>query len=1226
MDESAFQALLKRHEGETVDFKQSAYDFTGDEQDKKRAQFIKDIISMYNTPRDEPSYIVLGVEKHLDGSYTLKGITDHVDDAELQDKISPCVYPTPKFAYEPVRWQEIQFAVIVIPPNHETGPCLPIRDVGGQVLRQHQLYIRRGSKNEAANWDEQRRVFAWFEAGHDARYVATGGDQAWNAFAAEAGSFSSDYHYALVTRRLSPDPDAAISNLSRIGWAFVMDFDPATDVDGLLAQCRAELSSLRSLHLVVRNDKPSINLDRGTYWYCARGLQGRDSTLVSSPKWVDWNRVYGNELRNQMLSYAAASASRPLILIAIWDESENTDYLDSVLGAATSAFGEAVRILIVSPNESASLATLAGRYEASLFVLPLHQFCHGLSSIVPESPAVNHGDVILPSSSGAPVTITANRLAWLSEELDIVHKATGTRPPADRSPGRDFLRGNEITWYDLGLGYDIQRDASDRLLQTIRDALQKRRAFRVNLFHEPGAGGTTLAKRIVWNCRHEFPCVMLRRTSPAETCERLTFLSTLTGMPVLVAVDAGAVSDREADSLYDYLSAAHVPAVIFQVVRRLNAPDGVSSKKSTWLQADLSDVESDRFVHFLAREEPTKSQAIREALKDPYPGARTPFYLALVAFEKDFVRLREYVQVRLSALTEVQRRCVGYLAIAHLFGQRTIPSQTFASLFGLPTSRPIDVTRLLPEVTFGLLAEPSPHQWRTAHALIAEECMAQLFVAPNHDPELWRQSLSQWTLDFIDVCRGNTPVPTEEGLDLVRRVCVYRDNSEMLGYERAGSKQFARVIDAIPSTEGRLQVLKRLTEAFPDEAHFWAHLGRFYSFELQEYDNAIDAVNHSITLQSEDHVLYHMKGMVLRGQLYQMISEKRPVGEVIEVAQQATTAFTEARRLNPEDEHGYISEAQMIVRVLDYAGTQAGSDSLTAATSQTSPKWLRESLQTAEHLLAQVRQNREGEPPSHYEEGCLAAVQSVYGKYSDALQKWDNVLSRKDVYRPPIRRQIVWTYLARCDRRWDKLAEKDVQRAVRLLEENLQEEPNDERNLRLWLRGIRQLTTPPSLEAIIEKVAYWRANSESLEPVYYLYVLYGVKALDGYVLARDEAERVLEECRSRARFRRNRTRSFEWIGKGEGLARLVHVDRLGEWDRDAEFWKDTEGLERVGGVVAKITGPEAGVIETEGGLRAFYVPAKAGHHKGMSESSRVTFFLGFSYEGPRAWSVQDATS
>ena len=59
--------------------------------------------------------------------------------------------------------------------------------------------------------------------------------------------------------------------------------------------------------------------------------------------------------------------------------------------------------------------------------------------------------------------------------------------------------------------------------------------------------------------------------------------------------------------------------------------------------------------------------------------------------------------------------------------------------------------------------------------------------------------------------------------------------------------------------------------------------------------------------------------------------------------------------------------------------------------------------------------------------------------------------------------------------------------------------------------------------------------------------------------------------------------------------------------------------------MAKIAGPEAGMIETEGGLRAFYVPAKSGHASSTSVNRRVTFFLGFSYEGPRAWSVQDAS-
>ena len=92
----------------------------------------------------------------------------------------------------------------------------------------------------------------------------------------------------------------------------------------------------------------------------------------------------------------------------------------------------------------------------------------------------------------------------------------------------------------------------------------------------------------------------------------------------------------------------------------------------------------------------------------------------------------------------------------------------------------------------------------------------------------------------------------------------------------------------------------------------------------------MDAVNYSISLQPKDHVLHHMKGMILRGRLYEMMEQKRPLDALIEAAQEAATAFSEARRWNPDDEHGYISEAQMIIRVLDHAGVRTGGDALTA--------------------------------------------------------------------------------------------------------------------------------------------------------------------------------------------------------------------------------------------------------------------------------------------------------
>ncbi len=234
-----------------------------------------------------------------------------------------------------------------------------------------------------------------------------------------------------------------------------------------------------------------------------------------------------------------------------------------------------------------------------------------------------------------------------------------------------------------------------------------------------------------------------------------------------------------------------------------------------------------------------------------------------------------------------------------------------------------------------------------------------------------------------------------------------------------------------------------------------------------------------------------------------------------------------------------------------------------------------------------------------------------------------NLLNRRDVYHPPLRRQIVWTYLARRGRSWDALEPQEVVRIVNLLERNLQEEPNSDQNLRFWVQAVRRLKQPPSIEAVIERVSYWKANSNTLDPVYYLYVFNVLQVLEGSVWAREDARRYIEECRQMARFRRNRTKSLEWLGVGTGITRLVYHSELGKWLRDKDFWENTQYLSRVQGRIARIDGPQSGQIEIEGGLYAFFVPARGDYSAGRSENKLVDFYLGFSYDGLRAWEVKD---
>ena len=1217
--EDQFATLINRPESETLDFKRDHYD------KRKRFDLIKDVLSMANTPRNEDSYIVLGVKKHIDGKYDLVGLVTHVDDADLQSHFSESVYPIPKFSYEPVSFKGKSFGVIVIPP-FRTGPCVPLKD-HEQKLRQRQTYFRRGSKNDIASPEDLRRIFEWIDGPAESPVTTEPISEEWMSFVDSVQGFSSSRKFVLVADIPSHILDQESEMLGAIDWPFVIDLDPYSDLRGLFKAIRPRLESSRNIHRIVRGHRPTLNVRRGTYWFFARGIAGPDET-IEAETWREWRQAYGNEVQQQITNLAKASMPNPVTVVAFLYSEGMADYLQSILDDFLAAYSDAVDFVIVTDNASDSqIEAVAKRFDSALVRIPLHQICSGLKTLIPNEQDSKSDSVILPSSSGAPISIDASDLNWIEEEIELVHLNAGVQMDNERDAGVDFLKGNQITWHELGLRYDVERDMSSRLLQRVQTHLRARRSVRINLYHAPGAGGTTLARRLIWDMHTSYPCGILKNSEPRETVERLRCLFANTGQPILILADGSEVSSEEMDELSEYVKAYHIPVVIMQVLRRFQHNGSRPTRKakgspnSLYLDGQLLPAECNRFAHILSREAPPRTAALNNITRDLPDHLHTPFYYCLQAFGKDFTRLDSYVDSRLAELTELQKEVLVYLSIAHYYGQKSIPAQSFAHLLGVPQNRKVDLANALSDKGLDLVVESATGEWRTAHNLIAHQILMHLLWPNSINRENWRQNLSKWAVNFVRFSRGNSPVPSDIMLELARRTFVYRGNVELLGTEGAATQQFAPLLDDIPVREGRSEVLRALTDEFSEEAHFWAHLGRFYAMEMHDFPEAINSVDRALSLQPDDAVLHHMKGMGLRSQAESLIQQREDLADVIHIAEQACESFAMSRERNPDSEHGYISEVQLVSKVLDYAGRLHPQGLLGYLRNPVAESFVQRGLERSEDLLEQVRRNREGGAPSSFEMDCRGKIDSLYGRHEDALQVWDNLLNKRDVYSPPIRRQIVRTYLARRDRSWDALSERELTRTAQLLEDNLYEEPNKDRNMRMWIQAIRRVSEPPSLESVIEKVAYWQVDAGSIDAIYYLYVLNAILALDGSVLAGQAAERHLNECWIRAKLRRNRTKSFEWVGPGTGLSSLVHHSRLGEWDQSTDFWGTVKPLARVHGRIKRIQGSEAGRIGV-GGLSAFFVPAKGGFALGRSESQAVDFFLGFSYDGLRAWDVK----
>jgi hypothetical protein len=1210
--------LLKRMEGETIDFKTEMYSFDGADKEqkiKKRAQFIKDIVSMYNTPRDEPAYIILGVKETEDGKREITGVAKHLDLADLDSQLAELVHPVPRILYHPLVYNSLDMAVITIPPQRSIGPVFANTTVGGTLIR-NQLYLRRNSKNVEANPDEMKRVFAWFSEDMLPKPQSPVTSGNWDILmGCLSGLSDSHYNVLIVDVPLMPNDQA--SYWSGINWAFVADLDARSDVSGLLSMCKGGLSRRRQLHLLVKGDRVAMIPERSTYWYCASGYEGRQTTMPKSGKWVDWNRAYGADIREKVTSFAAAAGDRPINLLCAWYTDRDASFLGTILDGFQSELGDRLNIAVVSDSISSDVSRIANANEATTVEIPLAQLSIGLASLSESERRGSSEAVLLPTSSGAPFEVPAQKQLWISEEADLVSESIGNTPERRSAPGSDFLRGNEISWYELGLNCDVPRGILTKLEAAMRRGLESRRAMRVNLFHQPGAGGTTISRRVLWLFHRSYPTILLRAYSD-DTIARLEYLSHMTKMQIIVGVDAGSITDRQADQLFDQLRARNVAAVMFQTLRRSTPP--TSMERSFYLESKLDDDDLNKFIFYLAREVPSRKNELERVRNDSQGNLRTAFYLALVAFGRDFLRLSDYVADRISNLSENQQTCLVYLSISHLYGQRAIPEQMFADLFGVPQSKRVDLTRAFEGLsTLELLSNNGNGDWRTSHVLIAEECLSQILGKNFDDKRAWKQLLSKVSKNFIDFCRSQSTRPNQDGMDIVQRVFVFRGNSEMIGYERSASTVYAELIEAIPSSSGRLEVLRHLTDSFPDEPHFWAHLSRFLSGSLGEFPEAISAIDFAISLSPSDHVLRHVKGMVHRSQANAMISNKDTLDAVIDVAEKAAESFDQARTLQPSEEHAYVSEAQMILSVLDYAVQTKSKQASEIASDPLSPIWVRESFQRVEDLLDRLCTVRRGDMASEYEIKCRARLDYHYGEHQLALQKWNNLLDRKGIHHPPIRRQVVWAYFARAGRDWNSVPQSDIQRAIKLLSENMDEEPNEARNLRLWLKAVRALRTPPNLDSVLEQVAYWHTNTGSLESGYYLWCLQVLKAIEGSGESREQARRLAEENRNRSKFLRNNTKSFEWLGPGEGVKRLVQDESL---SRD-EHSKETTKLTRYPCVITRIDRPEAGELEIEG-MPAFFAPGRSGHYRGEAENRRVTAHIGFSYSGLRAWAVADA--
>jgi len=1231
--------LLDSDELSNLDFKAGSYYIRlgdrsargPDERGNGYLDLLKDILAMSNTPRTESAYLVLGVKNSIAGNRVC-GLPSSalLDDNDIQRLLTGWCDPVPKtiltnhsLAGKPIQVIEIQQAEGV-------GPFLLKSELSpGQkadlsqypsFLKSGSVYFRRGTSNTEATPEWEAHIRHWFSR-------ISQNWQTWLVLKDRLEAAARNASLVLFTSPLPIVPTSGVSlgALASFDWVGVFDFDPASSDNGLLSAIR-EHGISRSLVVATKGATTTVNVDTGVFWYFARGIDGRPDTLVQSQDkpWIRWRNAYSQDIQEQVRRLSSSIAPRKPVVVVLWYESQTIDFLKSLVEHCT-VFDEP-QFLVISDNVALKTNLNLAEFDIEFFQMPLVDLCGAIQVEFASREAGAVAPHTIPTNSGAPTPVPADKVPWLEAGAEVFYTDLDSAQLKGGDNEALFLTGGTITVDDLKLRRDVERERTSRISHRVVQDLESRETVRINLNHAPGAGGSTVARRIAWDLHGLFPTLLLKDSTAAdvrEQHERINYIYSKTNRSILLVVDSSTAANRTVDDLFALLKSSNLPVVMLQVGRRLvSTPERERTFK---VELTLVSLESAMFLRAYREVVPDRGALLQAVHDSSSASERSAFIYGLTAYGENYSGLDRFVTGRLEGLTPIQKAIMLNLAIAYEYGQRGLPPEAFTHILGTTNRTAVSIESAFRDRTASLdLIVSENGTWRPIHSLVSQSMIETLLRPQGGERDTWRQALSQGAIGFIELCRGRGTVESASLLELATRVCVYRDAQDFLGTDSSGAvqQQFSRLIEDIPSDEGRAAVLKALTDYYPDKSHFFGHLGRFLAYRMHDYPGALNAINTGLSLSPQDHVLLHMKGMAFRFKVGELIEQRLSLDLIAECAVLASAAFAEAREISPDEEYSFISDVQLRIRVLEYVRNVHGSV-LDYVRLPGSITYIRQALVESEDLLALLKSRRAlDQNPSRLEEQCRANLSRLQGDHARALEVWENLLSRPDLAHSGPRRQLVYTLLDRYGT-WKDMPSNAVDRCTRLLIENLEESVTSDADLRLWLQATRFNTQIPSLDAIIEKVTYWRANTNSVEANYYFYVLLVLRILKGTRIDIETAKECIETCKSLSRYKQYRTNSFEWYGLGDGIQGLVHQSLLGAWDASQNFWGSATTLARATGVVSRVDGPGAGVIDVAG-LEAFFVPAPRRQEPITTSNmnQRVTFYLGFSYSGLRAWSVE----
>lgn len=1042
-----------------------------------------------------------------------------------------------------------------------------------------------------------------------------------------------------------------IRHFAQVPWIAVFDFDVRSVKTGYLACCESicENMGMKICRMLppapnAKNKKFCSVLPNGIPWVLVEGMPESKRNVNESLEWV-----------REFFVALGRNYPVPITFIVLWRSVEESELLARKLSniltiVRGSPICGQVKLVIASTENGdvdSHLSHIAKDWGVELYQVNLEDVCNAIFQCVSSSPFVQESqDFSLPvADPNDPAKVSFQVLPsssrWINAETEVLYQSVGSTPQFETDDAYHFYRGGLISWYALQMGYAVERGNWTSLTVKVDELLLRAGTMRLKMSHQRGAGGTTSARKILFDYHEKYPCVSLKSVSHTEVAPAIKVLAEFCKLPVIILIDCKRVQSDEfdVDTLYNSLSNDRIPCVILEVIHQSQQKEkdvpksGEKSEKTTPVRlADaLESGEAEEFVKIYSTQKKDRLGALRSLHQRGSRQLQIPFYYALITFENQFAGLESFVKDCLQDLRAKEQQILLFLALAYHYGNHSLSANNFAEILQSPRYEVVALEVVLPDLSLELLLEEDG-KWRPRHDLIAVEMLRQLLTMtcssgshPAH-PDNWKNHLADKASDFFSCM--------PEGV--VTDVLLSRIPDDISHQYTS----FSQLISDIPFEEDCIKLYEKAISVFPDNPFFKVHLGRYYSIQKRSpgFEKAIKYTDEGIRCSQDYSRLVRgqfaqMKGVVYSRQVNYLVEQSAEIKDIILMADEGKQNFRRAVGIAPDIVDGYIPEVRMMCKVFEYIDKKTGNFSQYVKSAEAHP-FIIDAISNTSDTLECVPDSDEY---AHWRMRlmCLGRRRFSTGQVNETLRLLFHLRDSGRASRGSINRQIVIMTMDMCVKNGESLS-VIAHDMIELLNEALKFDENIEQTMRLWVRLAPLI--PVDLSEAESKVFHWCSKEKSVRSYLYKYIIACLFLLKGgttsykEVMKNTKDDLILEiKAINRSdvgRFR-HPDRPLVWLADKEtGMGQLVNVDEKISEVKTVRMKRfipavHTKHLRSLTGIIVE-TGPKVGTIRVNGGLDVSFRTdlCETPLVSSVFMHRKVQFFLSFNFFGMDAYNVQ----